>query len=220
MITWRGWQFPDYEQHYQKIMTAVDRVIDGVPTYQYNKYETARGLTKQHRRAIDVGANVGLWSRFLVKDFQTVEAFEPVPEYAKCFEANVEGANLYKVALGEKRGRINMARHNSDACGDTSPAMGSEDEVIVARNVPIKPLDSYEFDEVDLIKIDCEGFELFVLKGAIETIERCKPVIVVEQKPNHGKSYGLADDEAAKFLTSMGARLHTIISGDYIFHWK
>lgn len=220
MITWRGWHFPDYEQHYQQIMSAVNRVIDGVPTYQYNKYEAARGITKQRRRAIDVGANVGLWSKFLVKDFQTVEAFEPVPEYARCFLANVEGANLHKVALGEKRGRIDMARHNDGACGDTSPATGSENEVIVAQNVPIKTLDSYEFDEVDLLKIDCEGFELFVLKGALETIEKCKPVIVVEQKPKHGQTYGLADDEAAQLLTQMGARLHTIISGDYIFHWK
>lgn len=219
MINWRGWHFPEYEQHYQQIMSTVNRIVDNVPTYQYNKYEAARGLTKQRRRAIDVGANVGLWSRFLIKDFQTVEAFEPVPDYIECFKANAYGANLYEVALGETFGVINMARHNGQACGDTSPATGKAGEVIVAKNVEIKTLDSYDFDEVDLLKIDCEGFELFVLKGAIKTITKSKPVIVVEQKPKHGKAYGLGDDDGAKYLQKMGAKLHSIISGDYIFYW-
>lgn len=219
MIEFRGWHFPDDETHYQQIMNAVNRIVDGVPTYQYSKYETARGLVKGRRRAIDVGANVGLWSRFLVKDFDTVEAFEPVPLYARCFEKNVTGANLYQVALGKETKRISMARKEGGACGDTAPATGSEDETVIASRVQMKPLDWYEFTDVDLLKIDCEGFELFVLEGAVETITRNKPIIVVEQKPTHGQAFGVEDDAGAKFLESMGAKLHTILNGDYIYRW-
>lgn len=219
MINWRGWNFPDDETHYQHIMGLTNRVVDGVPTYQYNKYETARGLLKNHRRAIDIGANVGLWSRFLVKDFQTVEAFEPVGLYADCFEKNVTGANLYKIALGNETKRISMARKDGGACGDTAPATGAEDETVIASRVQMRPLDYYDFDEVDLMKVDCEGFELFVLEGARETILRNKPIIVVEQKPTHGKAFGVEDDAGAEYLKSLGAKLVTIISGDYIFRW-
>ena len=49
--------------------------------------------------------------------------------------------------------------------------------------VPQRSIDSFELDNVDLIHLDIEGFEDTALRGAIDTIERCKPVIISEH-PN------------------------------------
>src|SRR5690606_11886840 len=51
--------------------------------------------------------------------------------------------------------------------------------------VRIAPLDSRGLDEVDFIKIDVEGHELAVLRGASKTIEENRPVILVEVKPEN-----------------------------------
>jgi hypothetical protein len=80
----------------------------------------------------------------------------------------------------------------------------------------MKTLDSFNLNDVDLIKIDCEGYELFVIQGGIETIKRCRPAIIVEQKPGHGEAYGLSDTEAVSFLKDMGYKLVKEMAGDYI----
>lgn len=56
--------------------------------------------------------------------------------------------------------------------------------------VPCRTIDSYNFDDVDAIKIDVEGSELFVMEGALETIKRCRPAIQVEIVPKQCKQYG------------------------------
>lgn len=48
--------------------------------------------------------------------------------------------------------------------------------------VPITTLDSYNLPRIDLLKIDVEGYEIHVLKGAEETLLRCKPVVIFEEK--------------------------------------
>ena len=76
-----------------------------------------------------------------------------------------------------------------------------------------------DFADVDLIKVDCEGYELNVLRGALQTILINKPVIIVEQKPGHGKVFGYADDAAVNYLRGLGMREYTVLSGDYIMVW-
>ena len=56
--------------------------------------------------------------------------------------------------------------------------------------VPARTIDSYKFDDVDAIKIDVEGSELFVIEGAKDTIDRCRPAVQVEIVPKQCKVYG------------------------------
>jgi hypothetical protein len=72
---------------------------------------------------------------------------------------------------------------------------------------------------VDLIKCDNEGYELFVMRGAVDTLRRCRPVVIVEQKPGHGKAFGLDDDAAVRFLEKQGMRVKRVMSGDYVMGW-
>jgi ribulose 1,5-bisphosphate carboxylase large subunit-like protein len=80
----------------------------------------------------------------------------------------------------------------------------------------MRMLDSYGLSAVDFIKLDCEGYELFALRGAEETIKRWMPVITVEQKPGHGQQFGLGDTDAVRWLLKRGYKLAQELGGDYI----
>jgi hypothetical protein len=74
------------------------------------------------------------------------------------------------------------------------------------------------FENVDFIKIDVEGYELPVVKGAVETITACKPNMVIEQKGND-RFYGQDRAAALSFLMGLGMKQLDVISGDYILGW-
>ena len=81
----------------------------------------------------------------------------------------------------------------------------------------MRPLDSFKFSDVDFIKIDCEGYEHRVVRGAVETIKRCTPVIIVEQKAHKlQQNYGTKGVPAVDFLLALGYVTKKVMSGDYI----
>ena len=219
MKEWRGLWFPPGEKHQTAWMAKNLAVVDGKPAYQYHKYRAAKDACKNRRVAIDVGANVGLWSRVMLLDFQVVHAFEPVPMYRECLKLNAPGANVYPYGLGNKPAVVDMACRTEGSYGDTAPASGRDGEFIVAKGVEIVTLYSLGLELVDLIKIDCEGFESFVVEGAEQTIRACKPVIIVEQKKGNGKAFSLPDDHAVSLLKSWGMRVEREMSGDYLMVW-
>jgi FkbM family methyltransferase len=214
---WRGWTLPESEQHLTEWMATVGDVRAGRPVYQGHKYDAAMSFVRRRRLALDVGANIGLWSWLMARDFDQVHAFEPVADYAACWRCNVEGqrVHLHEVALGDKPGRASLVCRTGGSCGDTTIDVGQGGQ-LVGQDVEVRTLDSYRFNEVDLIKCDNEGYEVFVMHGGAETIERCRPVVIVEQKPGHGKAFGISDTAAVKFLRKLGMSVQREISGDYI----
>ena len=86
------------------------------------------------------------------------------------------------------------------------------------------PVDTVRLDDVegcarpDLIKIDVQGGELGVVLGAADTLRRCRPVVVVEQKGFDARR-GDKKHAALKFLNKMGARTFFVSSGDYSLDW-
>lgn len=86
--------------------------------------------------------------------------------------------------------------------------------------VELRTLDSYGFADVDFLKIDCEGYELEVLKGAKDTLARCKPCVIVEQKARCLRdNYGISGAPAVDLLRELGAKVRAEISGDWILSW-
>lgn len=69
--------------------------------------------------------------------------------------------------------------------------------------VPARTLDSYNFDNVDCIKIDVEGSELLVMQGARDTIERCRPSIQVEIVPKQCKVFGYEPQHLYDFFEKL-----------------
>jgi FkbM family methyltransferase len=217
---WRGWQFPDSEEHLLSWMQTVNDVRFGRPTYQAKKYDAALSLTRKRRRAVDIGANVGLWSWLMARDFEWLTAFEPVAQYAACWRKNLvpaQNTSLHQMALGDKVGRVSMLCATPGSCGDSTVDVGQGGEKL--GEVEMRTLDSFGFVDVDFIKCDNEGFEYFVMQGATETIKRCKPVIIVEQKKGHGQTFGISDTAAVDYLETLGMRVEGSISGDFILRF-
>jgi FkbM family methyltransferase len=202
-----GIWLPDHEQHLELYARNGEY---GRWTYQGHKLLAALDWVKGLNLAIDVGGHCGLWSKELVKIFDQVVAFEPVAEHRACFEKNVQGNYvLHPVALGNEQGKV--AIHTSNGSSGDSWVEGDGD-------IPVALLDSYNFNP-DFIKLDCEGYEYFALKGGEEMLKRCKPCVIVEQKPGRAKKFGLKETQAVTYLESLGAKRRKEISGDYILSW-
>lgn len=216
----KGFWLPDHEEHLIHFLENGPEFAGG-PTYQLKKLLACMPHIKNFGHAVDVGAHCGLWSRPLAKMFGHVTAFEPVQEHVECFEQNIfsgdktwrlgsiNDVTLHQRALGAKADTVTL--HTGEASsGDTYVKQGGE------HAAEMRTLDSFELPRVDFVKIDCEGFEYFILLGAQETIRKWKPTIIVEQKPGKGKQFGLGDQDAVKLLESWGAKQVKEISGDFI----
>ena len=80
-----NWFLPDYDQHYEEWM-----VTNNEKEYQRLQREYALARVKQFRRAIDIGGNIGFWSRDFCEKFNEVEIFEPEASNIECLEANLK----------------------------------------------------------------------------------------------------------------------------------
>lgn len=215
-----GWFFPDGEKHLPEWMAKVNQRRDGVLQYQFAKYQAALKHVRHRRLAVDVGGHVGQWSRNMAADFDAVHAFEPVPAYAECWARNMAGrdnATLHPVALGEHAGAVSLKCGTPGSHGDTFVVPRAEANM--ATDVEMRTLDSLGLAAVDFLKVDCEGYEIFVLRGAEQTIMRHRPCIIVEQKPGKANLYGLGETDAVTLLKSWGAKVRQVLAGDYILTW-
>lgn len=217
MLKFDEWLFPDGEVHLPEWMTTVNKRRDGRLQYQGHKYEAALRWVKQRRVAVDVGSHIGLFSWPMAKDFESIEAFEAMPSHRACWYKNMEGitnATLHACALGESEGRAKVATRTVGSSGDT----GVDPTGKTGKQVNMRTLDSFGLTDVDFLKVDVEGYELFVLRGSVETLKRCRPCVIVEAKPETGMAdrYGIGVTDSVKFLESLGAKKRAGIQGDYI----
>jgi hypothetical protein len=87
-------------------------------------------------------------------------------------------------------------------------------------DVQVVRLDKLNFNEVNYIKVDCEGYEFRVLQGAEETIKRCKPIVVIEQKPHDAYSKQYGQFAAVGLLESWGMVKLDQVRDDWIMGWS
>ena len=213
--------FPDGEKHFPDWMTKNGEIVDGKGTYQIKKWRACIPWIKRFDTAIDIGGHVGLWSMQMLKRFKRVRAFEPVEDFRRCFRLNCNvfdqdtidnDVHLYDCALGAAPGRVAMKIPLLDGGLDTGGTHVGGD-----GDIEMRTLDSFSFSEVDFIKIDCEGYEHHVIEGARETLLRCRPCVIVEQKPHKlGPNFGIKGTPAVDLLQAMGAHVRKVLSGDYI----
>jgi len=210
-----GVWLPREERHLRELMRPGERhfarLPDGRAAYQRRKYLAAMAFVAEPAHFVDVGAHVGLWSMQAEQDFERVTAFEPVDAHAALFTMNVYRARLYRVALGAARDEVEMVTPETST-GDTF--------VGGPGTTPMRMLDDFTFERIDLLKIDVEGYELPVCAGAVRTLKRCKPVIVIEQKGHDAGRHGFEAGAAAAFLRDLGAAdLCKEMGGDRIMGW-
>lgn len=209
-----GWWFPDQDTHFAE-MLAKNIAKGGGPVYQAPARLTSIQLCPRRRVAVDIGANVGLWTRDLCQWFEQVIAIEPVEAFRQCLLQNVSATNIdiRPVALGAVNTTINMIITENNT-GHSHVDVAS----IGQGSVPMVTLDSLNLPCVDYIKIDCEGFERNILLGAQQTICQHRPIMVIEDKKH--KDVGHTDtDGALDLLLSWGAQVLKSVNNDRIVGW-
>jgi FkbM family methyltransferase len=151
--------------------------------------------------AIDCGGNFGQYAYYLSRIAAEVHSFEPLAYNRRVFERVIRASNvhLHPFALTAKREtlRIEVTALNT---GEAHVAQhGDAVEAI--------PLDDFgaSLTRLDFIKIDVEGFEVEVLRGAAKLIERFRPAILCEIG-DHARRYAHTADEAFEILRQHGYR--------------
>jgi FkbM family methyltransferase len=123
----------------------------------------------------------------------------------------VAGAiNTYNVALGPVAGSVEMHikkndGHNRVANDNYTKLNGKPVKVNTGYQrvqVPQLTLDSYNFTDVDIIKIDVEGYELQVLEGAVNTIAQNRPIVQIECVEIQPRAFGKTIDDLMDYFTS------------------
>lgn len=162
---------------------------------------------------VQAGGNIGYFPIELSNHFKHVITFEPEPLNYACLAENckyIANIEYYQAALGENIGSSgihfdleNIGAHYLKDEGD----------------IEVMTIDSLNLESCDLIALDIEGYEWQALKGAIKTIEKFHPTIVIEMK-NHGKRYGYDDKQMERWLSELGYRDVEKVFRDHVFSYK
>ena len=123
------------------------------------------------------GGNQGMYPLLFSKLFKLVYTFEPDPLNFHCLVNNCQDDRIIKFncALGAKHEMAHLQLGAVDNTGTHEIRSGNNGVI------PVLMLDDFEFNELDLIQLDVEGYEHNVLVGAQKTINKHKPVISVER---------------------------------------
>ncbi len=157
---------------------------------------------------IDAGACLGDHTATyakLVGEIGMVWAIEPMPLTYQALALNFKGApnvRTMNAALGCENGTEAMI---------ADPNIGSSRMVPRGPKtieVPTLTIDSLRLTRVDFIHLDCEGFEMCVLRGAVDTLRRCRPVIVLEINKAFLKANESSESLVVSLLESHHYRMH------------
>ena len=189
--------------------------------YQNNELEEALSYVTKFDVAIDAGANYGFFTIHLDR-FKEVHAFEIFTPVRECLEKNVESFGMTNVkvhpcGLGDENKWV-----------DIDPGRGTfsthVDPTSSEKRFEIRTIDSFEINACDFIKIDCEGYESFILDGAKKTITKFNPIILMENK-GHSERYGLDRESPVTKLLEwgyeilVGYRKDVIMGPRYMKRW-
>lgn len=132
---------------------------------------------------LDIGANIGSHTVFFAKHGCTVLAFEPQRIVFQTLCANIANNSIahaycYNVGLGDEHGHIDVPEldpYKPNNFGGLSIEGHDGGDI-----VPIQTIDGIGLPRCEFMKIDVEGMEEKVLRGAVKTIEAFHPVLYVE----------------------------------------
>jgi FkbM family methyltransferase len=162
--------------------------------YHYEEAEKAEILQSLPPEGVffDVGANIGLFTYFVSRYFPQarVFSFEPNPRLFECLTQtrshnHLSNVILTQACLGDRSGEIELHLHDQNSGGHTTrrDQIGAH-ETSKSIEVKILPLDevvkAQKLERLNVIKIDVQGAEWDVLKGACESIKRFQPKVVIE----------------------------------------
>ena len=151
--------------------------IEGIQPDNHCKqtYQMIKPLITRNRGLVDIGCRDGEFSHYAQFDFQRIYGFEYRWDYPwqKNFAKNMSSQNvtLFWQGLSDVAETI-----ESGGTGIVNLKGGAS-----TKTTDLLPLDAFNLQNIDLIKVDTDGFEYKIIQGALETIRRSWPMLVIEQ---------------------------------------
>jgi FkbM family methyltransferase len=201
--------FPIYRPLYAAYKTYADRA----------ERELLRKILFKGAVVVDVGANIGIYSRFLsryVGPKGVVHSFEPSPDNFRRLSAatrNLSNVRLTQAVIGERSGECKL--YVSDKLNVDHRAYETDDS---RRVIPIEmiALDDYfkTGQRVDLIKMDIQGYELHALRGAQRVLQENSDInLLLEFWPAGLEQAGVSWETLVEMLQRSGMTLTLVRTG-------
>ena len=169
---------------------------------------------------IDIGANIGTWSLYasnIVGVTGSILSFEPHPKNFNFLQKNIrlnnfENIQTFNFGLSDSETFLNFT-NSFDTMNHVSES-NSKNTITIS----VKKLDDFteNLNIIDLIKIDVEGYELFVLKGARSTLQRTKKIIF-ESDTRLQNKYNYKTNDIINFLKNQNFKIYKLIDSKTIF---
>jgi FkbM family methyltransferase len=188
-------------------LRAVAHVVTGEP-----EYRIVSRLCDPDALAIDVGVADGGYLQILSKSAKACIGFEPNRQSFSLLKPRFPEIQIEPCALSDQAGEVELRvpiapRVQYVGYGTieaANPLADAASDAIASYSVPLRTLDSYEFEDVGFIKIDVEGHELSVVRGGVGTITRSRPNMLIEIEERHREGNIAA---ISTFLVTLGYQL-------------
>jgi FkbM family methyltransferase len=205
-VTNRGIWILSNDTHISKWVQEAQRLDFDTPNLERQCKHIKPGDT-----VVDVGGCIGdntiAYARATAgAETGQVLAFEPNPKAFECLRRNMTGhshVQCHNLGLSDEFNRMDLAVDQN--AGASHLKSGT--------TIEVAPLDQWNLPRLAFMKIDAEGMELRVLKGAAETIARCRPVMFIEINPGALGRQGTTAEEVRAWLVAHGYRIEGWVDG-------
>jgi FkbM family methyltransferase len=181
---------------------------------------------------IDIGGHAGRHSQVILRKLNPSHLliFEPLPkqkEFLQALFAGYGNVAVYDCALGNQRGPtsfvVKKGALEESGLLQRSFYNDGNNEDLETIPVTIETLDNLNFPfRVDFIKIDTEGGEIDILKGAVKLLRRDAPIVSVEYGPGGYDAYGYKSDTLFELATESGYSIFDLFGNRFesIKEWR
>lgn len=160
---------------------------------------------------VDVGANAGTFLELFTELAPNGRhiAFEPVPSVCAALRGRFPDVDVRAVALSDHDGDRPFYVHRRLASRSSLRRVGFAPEELETITVPVRTLDGSlpEGFAPRLIKLDVEGAELEVLRGALGTLQRHRPVVLFEHQASTARYFDSSPEAVVELLAEAGLRV-------------
>lgn len=183
---------------------------------------------KEGDTVLDIGGNIGQTALFMAKKTApggVVVSFEPFPETYKRFQTNlklnpgIQNLLIENIALGNSHEKLKMLAENTGNSGQNRilNEHSAANDVIEVEVMPLSSyLESKPLAKIDLIKIDVEGFEYNVLKGASEVLRKYRPLLYIELSEKNLNQQGSSANQVVNLLNELSYNVTDVASGNTV----
>lgn len=173
--------------------------------------ESLLGFIKPDSYILDIGANIGDTTLQMAKKLNgrgQIFSFEPSPAVFERMKTNVSlnsfrNITLFNEGMGDEVGVLNLISHGNNHSGGAFISKDANNAIKVAVTTIDKFVAEHNLSKLDFLKIDTEGFEVFVLKGGVNTFRNLKPEMFIEVSESLLKRAGSSAKELIHILNEL-----------------